>query len=118
MLDEALPKHRIQYSILAKFRIVLLLLALPVIFTCVAVLMFINTDVHAPKWMKSRIEDRVDILMQGGSLEFGEIFFNIGTDLHPHIRLINTKVTDADGLLVARIPSIEGVMSPRGLLFY
>lgn len=117
MLDEALPKHRIQYSILAKFRIVLLLLALPVIFTCVAVLMFINTDVHAPKWMKSRIEDRVDILMQGGSLEFGEIFFNIGTDLHPHIRLIDTKVTDADGLLVARIPSIEGVMSPRGLLF-
>ena len=60
--------------------------------------MFTYTDVHAPKWLKSCTEGRVDILMQGGSLDFGVIFFNIDSDLHPRIRFINTKVTDADGI--------------------
>jgi hypothetical protein len=110
----ARPKLRKLWAVL---RVVVLVMALPVVFACVAAVMLINTDVHAPGWVKSRIEDRASAMMQGGGLEFGEIFVNVGRDLHPRVRLVDTRITDADGVQIARIPTVEGLMSPRGLLF-
>ena len=119
MHDETSPeiRRRRRRSPWAVLRVVALLLALPVVFACVAAIMLINTDVHAPGWIKSRIEGRATALMQGGTLEFGEIFVNIGKDLHPRVRLVDTQISDANGVQIARIPSVEGLMSPRGLLF-
>lgn len=118
MQDETPPEIRCRRRPWVLLRMIaLLLLVLPVVFAGVAAVMLINTDVHAPGWIKSRIEDRATALMQGGALEFGEIFINIGKDLHPRVRLVDTQISDANGVQIARIPSVEGLMSPRGLLF-
>lgn len=98
-------------------RVVALLLALPIVFAIVASVLLINTDVHAPGWMKLRIETRAAALIQGATLEFGQIFVTIGKDLHPRVRLFDTRISDANGIQIARIPSVTGLMSPRGLLF-
>ena len=101
----------------AILRVVGLLLALPVIFTVVAAVMLIDTDVHAPAWITSRIEARAADAMQGGSMQFGAIYVNVGRDLHPRVRLVDIQISDANGAKIARIPTVEGLMSPRGLLF-
>ncbi|MFT5629498.1 MAG: hypothetical protein ACI82I_000517 [Gammaproteobacteria bacterium] len=117
MQDESPPEMSRRRSPWGVLRVVALLFALPIVFAGVVGVMLINTDVHAPEWVKSRIEGRAAALMQGGTLEFGQIFVNIGKDLHPRVRLFDTRINDANGIQIARIPSVTGLMSPRGLLF-
>uniref|UniRef100_UPI0040473418 DUF3971 domain-containing protein n=1 Tax=Yoonia sp. TaxID=2212373 RepID=UPI0040473418 len=97
-------------------RVMVLVAILPVIFTAVAAVLLVERDIDAPGWLKSRIETRAAQMMQGGSLVFDNIYITIGRDLHPRVRLVETAVSDANGILVARIPTIEGMISPRGLL--
>lgn len=98
-------------------RVVGLLTIFPLVFAAVAAVLLIDRDIDAPDWLKSRIEQRASLVLQGGSLTFDSIYITVGRDLHPRVRLNETRIKDANGFLVARIPRIEGGMSPRGLLF-
>lgn len=98
-------------------RTVLLIAFLPVVFAAVAALLMIGQDIDAPDWLTSRIESRASQMMQGGEVAFSNIYLTVGRDLHPRVRLEDTIVRDADGRQVARIASIEGGISPRGILF-
>ncbi len=111
------PKRRFWRPFLHVLRVLGLLAILPLIFVGVAAVLLVDRDIDAPDWLKSRIEQRASLALQGGQLTFDSIFINIGRDLHPRVRLQETEIFDANGVLVARIPVIEGLMSPRGVLF-
>lgn len=113
----AKPKGRYRRPFWHVLRVAGLIAILPVIFTGVALVLLIDRDIDAPSWLQTRIEARASDMMQGGALVFESIYINVGRDLHPRVRLVETAISNANGVLVARIPSIEGVMSPRGVLF-
>lgn len=98
-------------------RTVWLLACLPVLFAFIAAALMINRDITAPSWVTNRIEARAAEILGGGTLSFGDITMNVGTDLHPRVRLRDTILRDANGAVLARIPSVSGLVSPRGLLF-
>ncbi len=94
-----------------------LIFMVPLIFLIAAAIMIIDRDITAPSWVVSRIEERAQTVLNGGRLQFGEIFIRIGSDLHPRIRLVDTQLYDESGLTIARIPSVDGLVSPRGIIF-
>ena len=98
------------------WRALVLTCLLPVAFALAAGVMLIDRDITAPSWIVDRIESRADQLQSGGDLRFGAITLRIGRDLHPTVRLVDTQLYDESGLTVARIPQVEGLISPRGLI--
>ena len=98
-------------------RTVSLIALLPVIFFVAFAVLTVNQDIDAPEWLTSKIETRAGEALRGGSLEFGNIYINIGRDLHPRVRLVDTVVRDANGSLLARVSQVSGVISPRGVFF-
>ncbi len=88
----------------------------PVVFVAAAAVMVVDRDITAPSWITQRIEARAAALMDDTTLEFGAITLRIGRDLHPTVRLIDTRLVDAGGLTLTRVPLVEGLISPRGLI--
>ena len=62
--------------------------------------------------MKQRAEE----VLAGGELGFGSMSFTVGRDLHPRLVLQDATLWDAEGGVLARVPRIEGLISPRGVL--
>lgn len=89
----------------------------PVVFAVVASVMMVDREITAPSWIVNRIEARAGDVLDGGTLEFGAITLRVGRDLHPHVRLVDTTLSDKNGVMITRIPVVEGVVSPRGLIF-
>lgn len=98
------------------WRVVGLLLLAPVVFACVAAFMMIGREVSAPGWMVAQVETRATELLAGGEVGFGEVTLTVGQDLHPRLVLRNTVLSDGTGAVIARVPRIEGLFSPRGIL--
>jgi hypothetical protein len=88
-----------------------------VVFAIVAGVLLIDRDVRAPQWLQTRLESSATQMLNGGSLEFGEIRLKVGRDLHLRARLSNAVLRDADDVTLARLPSVDALISPRGLLF-
>jgi len=97
-------------------RAVFVVCLMPLVFAAAAVVMIIDRDITAPSWVTERIEERAGVVLQGATLEFGTITVRIGWDLHPTVRLVDTRLIDAGGLTLTRVPIVEGLMSPRGLI--
>ena len=97
-------------------RAVFVVCLMPFVFLAAAAVMVIDRDITAPSWITERIEARADAVLEGSRLEFGAITVRIGRDLHPTVRLIDTRLVDAGGLTLTRVPLVEGGMSPRGLI--
>ncbi len=98
-------------------RAVYLVCLAPLIFLAAVAVMVVERDISVPSWIMERIETRATDMLDGGALQFGTVSLRIGRDLHPILRLQNIVVTDASGLVITRIPVVEGLISPRGLLF-
>ena len=109
------PSNRLG-RILFRLRAIWVICLAPFIFALAAAVMMIDREITAPTWIKERVEARAQDLLAGSSLEFGAITVRLARDLHPTVRLVDTRLLDADGALVARVPLIEGLMSPRGLV--
>ena len=97
-------------------RAVFVLCLWPLVFVAAAAVMIIDRDITAPSWITERIEARAGEVLDGAALEFGAITVRIGRDLHPTVRLVDTRLVDAGGLTLTRVPIVEGLMSPRGLI--
>ena len=120
MQDEASSNPKVRKSwrwLWHALRTVVLIAFLPVVFAAVAAVLMIGQDIDAPDWLTSRIEARVSQMMQGGEVAFSNIYITVGRDLHPRVRLVDTIVKDTEGRQIARASSLEGGISPRGILF-
>ncbi|MCK0094764.1 AsmA-like C-terminal region-containing protein [Yoonia sp. F2084L] len=89
---------------------------LPLVFVAAAAVMIIDRDITAPSWITERIEARAGDLLDDATLEFGAITLRIGRDLHPTVRLVDTRLVGPGGLTLTRVPIVEGLISPRGLI--
>ena len=98
-------------------RVLWVLALAPLVFAGIAAAMMIDRDITAPSWITRTIEARAGQLLGGGTLDFGAIHLRIGSDLHPRVRLSDTVLRDAEGVTLARIAEVSGLISPRGLLF-
>jgi len=99
-------------------RAVFVVCLLPLVFLAAAAVMIIDRDITAPSWITQRVEQRAGELLSGATLEFGAITVRLGRDLHPTVRLVDTRLVDAGGLTLTRVPIVEGMMSPRGLILH
>lgn len=99
------------------YRGILLMVFAPLAFALIAGISLFNREVTAPSWVKDLVETRAAEVLEGGNLTFGSITVEVGSDLHPHVRLTNMVLTDAAGTVIARVPQVDGQISPRGLLF-
>lgn len=97
-------------------RAVLLAVLAPVAAVLLVAVMMIGREVAAPSWLTERVEARAEQALAGGSLDFGEMTLTVGRDLHPRVVLRNSVLRDRDGIPLARVPRIEGLVSPRGVL--
>ena len=97
-------------------RSALVICLMPLVFAAAAGVMIIDRQITAPSWITDRIEARADALLDGAKLEFGAITMRIGRDLHPTVRLVDTQVVDDGGLILGRVPVVEGLISPRGII--
>lgn len=97
-------------------RTVFVICLMPLVFLAAAAVMIIDRDITAPSWITERIEERAEKVLAGTTLEFGAITVRIGRDLHPVVRLVDTRLVDEGGLTLTRVPIVEGMMSPRGLI--
>ncbi len=86
------------------------------VFAALLPVLMIGQEITAPSWIKARVEAQAARVLGGGTLTFGAITVEVGRDLHPLIRLRDAVLRDADGRLLARVPQVEGQVSPRGLL--
>ena len=89
---------------------------MPLVFGAAAAVMIIDRDITAPTWVKTRIAARASDVVPGARLAFGAITVRIGRDLHPRVRLYDSQLVDADNVLIGRVPLVDGLISPRGLL--
>lgn len=109
------PRNRLRRFLFC-LRAMFVICLTPVIFVAVAAVMMINREITAPSWIVEQIETRAAEALDGAQLDFGSITARIGRDLHPHVRLVDTRLFDRDGVMLTRVPVVEGMMSPRGLI--
>ncbi|NAZ36017.1 AsmA-like C-terminal region-containing protein [Rubellimicrobium sp. CFH 75288] len=83
----------------------------------VAALLMVGREVAAPDWLRRHLEAAATEALGGAGLEFGAITLRIPADLRPGLRLVDVRLHDPEGRLVARVPEITATLSPRGLLF-
>ena len=98
-------------------RVLLWLLALPVVFVLIALVMLFDRDITAPGWVTTQVATRASTMLGGGEIAFGEITVRLGPDLHPRVRLRDTVLSDATGTPLARVDEIDATISPRGVVF-
>jgi len=89
---------------------------MPLVFVAAAAVMVIDRDITAPSWVSDRIVARAAENLGSNRLEFGAITMRIGRDLHPTVRLLDTRIIDDGGLILTRVPLVTGLISPRGLV--
>lgn len=98
----------------AWLRFFVILAMMPVVFALIAALLLIGHDITAPSWVTKRIEARAEADLNGGDLNFEDISFSVGKDLHPRVRMKDVSIVDASGRQVLGVESVTGLFSPRG----
>ncbi len=96
---------------------VFLVLMLPVVVVLLLPILMIGQEISAPNWITRNIEGQATEALGGGTLSFGDITVTVARDLHPTVRISEAELRDADGVVLARVPMIEGLLSPRGVIF-
>ncbi|WP_194095788.1 DUF3971 domain-containing protein [Marivivens aquimaris] len=97
-------------------RAFLIILAIPIVFALVASVTLVGREVTAPSWLQARLESTAAEILSGGTLKFGQIKLVISDDLHPRVRMRNVVLRDAQSTVIARVPSADVLISPRGLV--
>lgn len=113
-LTEPAPRRRRHF--LGLRALIALVILLPFAFALIVAIGLIGQEVTAPSWLKTQIEDQAAEVLDGGTLRFGRITLTVGSDLHPRVRMSETVLRDAGGNVLARVPMIEALLSPRGLI--
>lgn len=113
--DAAAPRRR-RLRPRHALRVAGMVLSLPVIFAIVAALTMLGREITAPSWVRAAVVERAAVALAGGSVDFRDIKVTLGTDLHPRVVLRDAVLRDAEGMRLAEVPRIEGLLSPRGLL--
>ncbi|SLN12020.1 DUF3971 domain-containing protein [Pseudooctadecabacter jejudonensis] len=97
-------------------RAVVLVACAPLVMALIAAVLLVGREVTAPSWVVRDVETRAAEVLGGGTLDFGALTVTVGTDLHPRLVVRNAVLRDAEGGILAQVPRIEGLVSPRGVM--
>ena len=89
---------------------VLVLLAL------VTAFMVVGQRVHAPLWLRDRVETRLDEALGGFQIRFGDVSLIIHEGWRPRLRLTDVQISDAAGQQIAEVSDMRASLAMRPLL--
>ncbi len=78
--------------------------------------MVLGQRVHAPQWLRDRVETRLDQALGGLKIRFGDASFIINQDWRPRLRLADVTITDAEGRQIAQVSDMRASLAIRPLL--
>ncbi len=79
-------------------------------------LMVVGQTMHAPVWLKDRVEARLERALGGLQIRFGDVSFIIHEGWRPRLRLTDVTVSDADGRQIAEVADMRASLAMRPLL--
>ncbi|WP_241484011.1 DUF3971 domain-containing protein [Ruegeria sp. ANG-R] len=78
--------------------------------------MVIGQRMHAPAWLRDRVETRLDQALGGVKIKFGDVSFIIHEGWRPRLRLTDVRISDAAGQQIAEVSDLRASLSMRPLL--
>ncbi len=78
--------------------------------------MVVGQRMHAPDWLRDRVEARLDQTLGGVKVRFGDVSFIIHEGWRPRLRLTDVRISDADGRQIAEVSDLRASLSMRPLL--
>ncbi|WP_331251751.1 DUF3971 domain-containing protein [Ruegeria lacuscaerulensis] len=76
----------------------------------------IGHQLHAPQWMRTQAENRLDQTLGGLKVRFGEATFFVNEQWLPRLKLSDVTISDATGQQIAQVGDLRTRLSMRGLL--
>nr|WP_170538677.1 DUF3971 domain-containing protein [Ruegeria arenilitoris] len=72
--------------------------------------------IHAPEWLRDRVETRLENALGGLQIRFGDVSFIINQEWRPRLRLSDVSISDAEGRQIAQVSSMQASLAMRPLL--
>ncbi|MEM1004703.1 MAG: AsmA family protein, partial [Pseudomonadota bacterium] len=87
-----------------------------VVLALVAGFMVIGHRLHAPVWLRDRLETRLEQNMGGLQLGVGDVSLIIHEGWRPRLRLTDVTISDAAGQQIAQVSDMRSSLAMRPLL--
>ncbi len=78
--------------------------------------MVVGHRMHAPVWLRDRVEARLDQALGGVQIRFGDVSLIIHEGWRPRLRLTDVKISDAAGQQIAEVSDMRASLAMRPLL--
>ncbi|WP_299887310.1 DUF3971 domain-containing protein [uncultured Ruegeria sp.] len=78
--------------------------------------MVIGQRMHAPAWLRDRVEARLEQTLGGLQIRFGDVSFVIHEGWRPRLRLTDVSISDAAGQQIAQVSDMRASLAMRPLL--
>ena len=82
----------------------------------VSAFMVIGQRMHAPAWLRDRVEARLDQALGGVQIRFGDVSLIIHEGWRPRLRLTDVRISDAAGQQIAEVSDLRASLAMRPLL--
>ncbi len=82
----------------------------------IAVVLLIGQTLHAPDWLRARIETRIEQDLGGLQVGFGDLTLVVNKGWRPRLHLRDVTLAAADGQRIARLADAEASLAMRPLL--
>jgi hypothetical protein len=73
-------------------------------------------NLHAPEWVRNKVEQRLEQSLGGLKIRFGDASFIVNEEWRPRLKLTDVTISDAAGQQIARVSDLRTRLSMRGLL--
>ncbi len=87
-----------------------------VVLAVVVGFMMIGQRMHAPAWVRDRVEARLEQTLGGLQIRFGDVSFIIHEGWRPRLRLTDVSISDAAGQQIAQVSDMRASLAMRPLL--
>ncbi|WP_253276792.1 DUF3971 domain-containing protein [Ruegeria sp. 6PALISEP08] len=78
--------------------------------------MVVGQRMHAPAWLRDRVEARLEQALGGLQIHFGDVSFIIHEGWRPRLRLTDVAISDAAGQQIAQVSDMRASLAMRPLL--
>ena len=87
-----------------------------VLLAVVTAFMVVGQQMHAPVWLRDRVEARLDRALGGLQVRFGDVNFIIHEGWRPRLQLSDVRISDAAGQQIAEVSDLRASLAMRPLL--
>ncbi len=87
-----------------------------VVLAVVTGFMVLGQRMHAPAWLRSHVETRLEESLGGLQIRFGDVSFIIHEGWRPRLRLTDVSISDQAGQQIAQVSDMRASLAMRPLL--